>query len=225
MMTDIKGINMKKAFTILELVFVIVVLGILAALAVPRLDRDLRQEAADNVLSAIRYTQHLALVDDKHKFDKSKWQRRFWRLYFGVCDSKPFYAIGTDDNMDGSSNARVDIKESPLAPANGKHIWAHDGATCEGSHNLSDISPDIFLGKKYGITSITHSGGCSTNFIGFDHLGRPYTTGFQQSTKPDNSGYMTTKCTFTFALSDGTSFSISIEPETGHAYIVGQPNS
>jgi len=46
-----------SAFTMIELVLVIVVLGILAALAMPRLERDLRQEAKDNLLSAIRYTQ------------------------------------------------------------------------------------------------------------------------------------------------------------------------
>jgi len=55
----------KSAFTMIELILVIVVLGILAALAMPRVDRDSRQEAADNILSAIRYTQHLALMDNK----------------------------------------------------------------------------------------------------------------------------------------------------------------
>ena len=64
-----------KAFTMLELVFVIVVLGILAALALPRMDRDLRQEAKDNILSAIRYTQHLALMDNKTNPLDANWQR------------------------------------------------------------------------------------------------------------------------------------------------------
>jgi len=209
----------------LELVMVIVVLGILAALAIPRMERDLKQEAADNILSAIRYTQQLALVDDKHDFNNSKWQQRFWHIYFGTCDEGKYYTIGSDDNMDGASNSRVDFNESAIDPANGKHMWAHDGGACEGNYNKSDISPSIFIGKKYGIQSITPGGACSTLHVGFDHFGRPYGSGFSTSTTPNNSGVNQTQCTYTFTLSDGTYFTIKIEPETGYAYIDGQPDS
>ena len=215
----------KSAFTMIELVMVIVVLGILAALAMPRLDRDLKQEAADNVLSAIRYTQHLALLDNKQKFDKAKWQQRFWHLYFGTCEGKAFYAIGSDDNMDGSTNARVDHTEAAIDPANGKLIWATDGASCSGTQSPTDLSPSIFIGKKYGVTTITPSGGCSNKYIGFDHLGRPYASGFTSSSKPNNEGLISSQCTFTFALSAGGTFTITIQTETGYAYIVGQPDS
>jgi len=40
----------KNAFTMVELLFVIIVIGILASLAMPRLDRDNKQEASDNKL-------------------------------------------------------------------------------------------------------------------------------------------------------------------------------
>ena len=209
----------------LELVMVIIVLGILAALAIPRLDRDLKQEAADNILSAIRYTQHFALLDNKHKFDDPRWQRRFWRIYFGTCDSRIYYAIGSDDNMDGSTNGRVDFDESPLDPANGKHIWAHDGSNCAGSHDIHDISPNVFLGKKYGVKTYTMSGGCTKSYLGFDHLGRPHSKDFVQATKPDSSGYMSNTCSMAFTLENGESFTIQIEPETGYAYIDGQNDS
>ena len=215
----------KSAFTMIELVMVIVVLGILAALAIPRLDRDLKQEAADNVLSAIRYTQHLALLDNKQKFDKAQWQRRFWHLYFGTCEGKAFYAIGSDDNMDGSTNARVDHTEAAIDPANGKLIWATDGGSCSGTQSPTDLSPSIFIGKKYGVTTITESGGCSNKYIGFDHLGRPYESAFTSSSKPNNAGLISSQCTFTFTLSAGGTFAIAIEPETGYAKIVGQPDS
>ncbi len=214
----------KKAFTMLELVFVIVVLGILAALAIPRLDRDLQQEAADNVLSAIRYTQHLALLDDKHKFNKKKWQQRFWRIYFGTCDGKKFYAIGSDDDMESSANARVDFDESAIDAATGKRFWAHDGG-CARGHQLTDLSPSVFIGKRYGVTTITPGGRCTNQYLGFDHLGRPYNSQFPNSQQPNNAGYLTAQCVFTFTMSDGATFKINIEPETGYAYIVGQPDS
>ena len=216
----------KNAFTMLELVMVIVVLGIIAALAIPRMERDLKQEAADNILSAIRYTQHLALVDDKHKFDDPKWQIRFWHLYFGTCDSKKFYAVGSDDNMDGSDNGRVDSDESAVDPATGKLMWAHDGSACtSGTVTIDDLSPNIFIGKKYGVNTITPSGGCSNKYIGFDHLGRPYGSSFTNSNVPDNSGVLTSVCIFQFDMENGESFQISIQPETGYAQIVGQSES
>ena len=74
----------RQAFTMLELVIVITVLGILAALAIPRMQRDLRQEAADNLVSAIRYTQHLAMMDDKTDPGNSMWQRRYWHIRFST---------------------------------------------------------------------------------------------------------------------------------------------
>jgi len=212
----------KKAFTMIELVFVIVLIGILAALAIPRQKRDLRQEAADNILSAIRYTQHLALMDDKQKFNKAKWQRRFWRIYFGTCENKIFFAIGSDDDMTGSNNGRVDHNESAIDPANGKLMWALDGDSCAGSSlSSSDLSPNIFLGKKYGVTTISTSGGCSNMYIGFDHLGRPYNSGFVNSNKPDDSGVITDDCNLTFTSDAGAfdPFNIIITKETGYAYM------
>ena len=216
----------KKAFTMIELVLVIVVIGILAALAIPRMERDLRQEAADNILSAIRYTQHLALMDDKHKFNKPKWERRYWRLYFGTCEGKAFYAVGSDDNMDGSTNARVDNTEAALDPANGKLMWAHDAGACSGSLPSNRISPSVLIGKRYGITGVTATGGCAgAKHIAFDHLGRPHHgTEFSNAETPVHAGYVSSRCVFTFTLEEGDDIILNIEPETGYAYIIGQKN-
>jgi len=209
----------------IEMVMAITVVAIVAILALPRMERDLKQEAADTVLSAIRYTQHLALLDDKQSFKEPKWQQKFWHIYFGTCDGKPFYAIGSDDSMDSSNNGRVDFNESVIDPANGKHFWAHDGGSCAGNHSLKELSPNIFIGKKYGVTSYSMSGGCTKSYLGFDHLGRPYSDKFTQSTTPDCDGYMTTQCQIKFTLSDGSTFTINVEPETGYAYIAGQSDS
>jgi len=177
----IKEHSMKKAaFTMLELVFVIVVLGILAALALPRLDRDLRQEAEDNILSAIRYTQHLALMDDK-TVPGTAWQANLWNIAFESDGS--FYTISS-----GSTIA--------LDPIDGK---AMDGT-----------SPNTLIGKKYSVDSV--SGGCST--VGFDNLGRPFTS----MTGSTYTGYMDSDCNIvvTFEKTGVTDLNITIAAETGH---------
>jgi len=210
----------------LELVMVIVVLGILASLAMPKLDRDLNQEAADSILSDIRYTQHLALLDNKHMFDNSRWQRRFWKIMFGTCTgSDRFYMIGSDDDMSANnSSGFFSQTESATDPSNGKFMFWTNGTDCS---NVTDpnTSDRIFITKKYGITNVTTTGGCTANaYIGFDYLGRPH-NGFTQSSTPDNASYLRSNCTFIFTMSDSTTFSIQINSETGYAFIVGQPDS
>jgi prepilin-type N-terminal cleavage/methylation domain-containing protein len=214
----------RSAFTLLELVMAIAVIGIMIAVGLPRLDRDLKQEAADNILSAIRYTQHLALLDDKHKFNDPKWQQRFWRIYFGTCTGEDrFFAIGSDDNSESANNGRVDQAEAALDPANGKPMWWHDAQDC--SDTSDTVSPNIFITKRYGITNVIFTGGCTNTYIGFDHLGRPYASDFTTSSTPDNKGYMTTPCMMEFTMHNDESFRIRIEPETGYAHIIGQPDS
>ena len=220
----------RTAFTMLELVMVIVVLGILASLAMPRLDRDLRQEAADSILSNIRYTQHLALTDNKHMFNNANWQQRFWRIVFSTCTGNDrYFMVGTDDNMESSSNAFFDQNEAAIDPRSGKPLFWINGQSCASGVDTSTVSEEVFISKKYGITNVQSSGSCSNTansmgHIGFDNLGRPH-YGFSNSNQPNYASIITTRCTFTFTLSDGDAFAINIEPETGYAFIAGQIGS
>ena len=58
-------IILRQAFTMLELVFVIVVVGILSYFVASSFQRNTVVEAADQITSHIRYTQHLAMSDSK----------------------------------------------------------------------------------------------------------------------------------------------------------------
>ena len=213
----------RPAFTMLELVFVIIILGILASYAMPRMNRDLRQEAADNILSDIRYTQHLALNDNKHD-DTDTWQRRFWNIGFRQCsnaeDSGSWYqAIFSDRDKNGN----IDIGEEAIDPSNGMSMNAPAG-NCS---RIANISPRIFLTKKYTITRIVKA--CDNNndnntYIGFDYLGRPH-NGFLGAGELLDS-YLNGDCTFTFSSPNfDTNLVIQINKETGYAFIIGQPNS
>ena len=213
MMIYIKGFKMRRmAFTMIELVFVIVVLGILAALAMPRLDRDIRQEAADNVLSAIRYTQHLALTDNKHKFNIHDWQKALWQIRFPTSGSGS-YTIGT--NMDYVNN--IDINEAAIDPANGKIMHS----------TAANASPNIDITKKYGINSIIFNGckgqsASSAKHIAFDNLGRPHRGVTQGATNTYATYVNNGNCQITFnSPAFNSSFTIEIKQETGYAFIVG----
>ncbi|MBA1420458.1 MAG: type II secretion system protein [Epsilonproteobacteria bacterium] len=209
----------KPAFTMLELVFVIVVLGILAALALPRLDRDIRQEAADNILSAIRYTQRLALNDDKHEFNNPFCHRKLWRIRF----SNTLYTYTVYSDIDAGGNA--DTSEIARDPANGKRMDGTDA-------NIdSNDSPNVFLADKYGIDSIVLTGCAnpantvlSTVHIAFDNLGRPH-RGIDIDAN-DLKTYVNTDCILTFQSPIFDSdIVIQIRRETGYAQIVGQDAS
>jgi prepilin-type N-terminal cleavage/methylation domain-containing protein len=86
---------MKKAFTMLELVFVIVVIGVLAAAIIPRMDRDNVAEATIQLQSHIRYTQHLAMVDDKYDATDDTWFRNRWQIRLNTNG----YSVVSDNNI------------------------------------------------------------------------------------------------------------------------------
>jgi len=210
----------KSAFTMIELVFVIVVLGILASLAMGRMDRDLKQEASESILSHMRLTQQLALRDNKHRSDSSSnWQRAYWQIDFN-CTSDCTYSVGSDLDLDGS----LAMLESAIDPVDGKYLW-NDGGTD------TDMSKKVLLENKFGIHTITPSSGCVTsNSIAFDYNGRPY---LSIDTATNNFlTIMNTDCNLTFIMStdednDGIDdqFIITIEAETGYSFIYDQNQS
>jgi len=90
---------MKKAFTMLELIFVLIVIGILTAIIIPSTKRNPVDEAAIKLLSLIRYTQHLAMVDDKFNSNNA-WYKNRWQITF----SGNQYSISSDNNATFAKN-------------------------------------------------------------------------------------------------------------------------
>jgi len=210
----------KSAFTMLEFIFVIIVLGIISSIGMSRMERDLKQEAGDTILSHIRLAQQLALNDDKHRVDNDvNWQRAYWRFEYGKCSKVEdrYYRVGSDTDLDGS----LDKDESSIDPQSGKYLYTVN--TCDKLQK--DESPTILLGKKFGIKNITGSGGCANvQHIAFDELGRPHHQ-IASYGSADFSKLMQTDCTLTFTMSDDSTFAINIQAKSGYARIVGQPDS
>lgn len=220
---------MKKAFTMLELVFVIVVIGILAAVVIPRIGSNKLREAAIQVVSHIRYTQHLAMVDDKFDSADAIWYEKRWQILFADTEGSDgwAYTIYSDYiNHDGVPNVN-EIADNPLN--NGKKLT---GGYSVGTiaYNDADATNELNIGKKYGVTGVDFSANCEVNSlrISFDHLGRPLYDGphllddtyrdggSSRLIQYDGSG---DPCIITMTSSEG-SIEIAIEPESGYAHIL-----
>jgi prepilin-type N-terminal cleavage/methylation domain-containing protein len=128
----------KSAFTMLELVFVIVVIGILAMAIIPRMDRDTVYEAAEQLVSHIKYTQHLAMTDNVYDHNDPNWYQNRWRITFNGNTYEVSKSAGasfaqdplTKADMDGSGDydlaAKYNITLSTL-PANNIIAFDHLG--------------------------------------------------------------------------------------------------
>ncbi len=225
----------RDAFSLIELLIVIVILGILATYSTKMYSRNVRAEAINHILSMIRYTQNLALHDKKHDRDNAYWQRSFWRFQIWHCKGRQdlYYTIGTDSNYD----SEIDSNESAIDPSNGKFLYWVRSKECLKSTDdalKQDVSPNVFLTQRYGINRVEFSA-CKirangsiespSKHIGFDNYGRPI-KGYTETTSPDYYGHIVEDCTITFFFKDNflRPFTIVITKESGYAYLQENPN-
>ena len=225
---------MKKAFTLVELVFVVVVIGILAFALWPTKQPTQALEAARQIVAHIRYTQHLALNDDKFATHTDTggtssiakdWYKRLWRITFSNITADKDCKIGgwryavyqniaNDLSDKGQPNGTIEAARNPAQA--GKVLSAcYSGL----STNTSD---ELNLSQTYKIENIDFSE-FGTQGIIFDELGRAYPRGdFSQAYNNgkkfklgDNNSYGR----ITLSAKDGSVAKILVFAETGYACV------
>ncbi|WP_331774318.1 prepilin-type N-terminal cleavage/methylation domain-containing protein [Sulfurospirillum sp. 1612] len=217
---------MKKAFTMMELVFVIVIIGIISAMIAPNFQRNSVREAADQLISHIRYTQHLAMIDDQYNPSDPNWYEKRWQLLIGKSSSGTLnsggyyaYTIFSDTSTSGNPDPG-EIATNPLD--NTKLLSGGFSNTLDWEDERATKALNI--GSKYGITNVTTSGCAGAKRIAFDYLGRPIKGNISSDISPYRAtsatiSLLTSQCAIT--ITDGTtSVTIAIEPETGYAHIL-----
>ncbi|WP_041960013.1 pilus assembly FimT family protein [Sulfurospirillum arsenophilum] len=220
---------MKKAFTMLELVFVIMIVGILSYFVSSSFQRNPLREAADQVVSHIRYTQHLAMQDDTFASNDSAWYRKRWQVRFSTAGGVQSYAIMSDINSDGNPNASVggiiEVAKDPLNPI--QYLIGTPTTSFFNNTKPEFMNKKLDLTSTYGVTRITVAGGgtgSTANRILFDSMGRPY----RGDTNALNGGVIAspsdriamTPITVTLIDSNLNTMVITIEPETGYTHIL-----
>ena len=223
----------KSAFTLLELIFVLVVIGILSIVFIPKFGQNKLTQAANQLVSDIRYTQHLAMTDDKYSSSDEYWYRQRWELAFSTADSTLSYYIFSDssssagayDGLPGANNTYTDV-EVAVNPADKHRYMIGVPISQFDNSDTSRLTTRLNIKKTYGITSISVTGGSSgstSKRILFDHLGRPYrgSTASTSTTQIDSAQdkLASTPIDITLTNSSG-SITIQIEPETGYTHIL-----
>ena len=225
---------MKKAFTLVELIFVVVVIGILAFSLWPKKQPIQALAAARQIVAHIRYTQHLALNDDKFATHTDTggtssiakdWYKRLWRITFsnltadkdckiGGWQYAVYQNIAGDLSDKGQPNGTIEAARNPAQA--GKVLSAcYSGL----STNTSD---ELNLSQTYKIENIDFSE-FGTQGIIFDELGRAYPRGdFSQAYNNgkkfklgDNNSYGR----ITLSAKDGSVAKILVFAETGYACV------
>mgnify|MGYP002713285876 FL=1 len=188
---------MKKAFTMLELVMVIIIIAILSAVFMPNTGANRNAEAATRLLSDIRYAQHLAMVDDKYGLNLN-WFQDLWRIRFNPGNN-------------------YDILSRLTGPPK-TDLFATN--PIDGS-NMQNINLNTLYGVNL-IFSATCSAPVPFNLpnptISFDHMGRPLIGNVDiYPTAYPNNTLLKADCLITITGGNGPNVVISIRPETGYA--------
>lgn len=188
----------QNAFTLIEIIIVIVVSGILAITILPRLERDPLREAVNQITRHINFTQHMAMVDDVYNASQPLWYKAMWRISFR---SKNCYVVSSNIDLD----TNYDREESVMDPLTKTLLYSN--VKCEQEETDSST---MFLTEEYNIDQIIFTSACGNNrFIAFDNFGRPHKTLISAN------DYLTQKCEITL-LAGSRKGVITILPETGY---------
>jgi prepilin-type N-terminal cleavage/methylation domain-containing protein len=237
---------MKKAFTLLEVIFVIAVVGILSSVIIPRIGGDELHDAASQFVSHVRYTQHLAMSNDKYDpsdvAPNNSWFERRWRIMFSNGNGTGYkWSYTIFDDSENTSTGNPGPSEIAVNPVNKNKLLTGGYSSSTGTIiNTNDprATKELNIGMKYGVEDVDFSAACRTatnnKTISFDHLGRPIRgqisqmlTSYDSSTSVTNNLISQTCQIDLCSVSDCATadsdeiVSIAIFPETGYTCILG----
>jgi type II secretory pathway pseudopilin PulG len=211
---NLKKEHKQKSFSLLELIFTIVLVGIITTYFIPKNNFSNLQQASNKIILYLKYTRYIAMIDNKFNTQDDMWFKERWTLKFQNCSKKVgglYYVIFSDINHRGSPNKKTECLKDPVS---NKYLYSN--YDCEASY---DESKYILLTKEYGITNVDIS--CnSTSTIGqisFGNDGKVYS---RLGTNPGDINKYEIKETCFIKLYDKNEnqITIAIEPETGFIY-------
>ncbi|EOH5149277.1 ATP-binding protein, partial [Campylobacter jejuni] len=177
---------MIKAFSLLEFVFIILILGIVFNLGSLYLKKDNLLEGAIQILNDIQYTQSLAMMQEGIRVDelaiaKREWFKSRWQIYFIKSAATGYdqtYTIFLDKNGDGNANlgkTEINIDREIAVDVINHNKLMNSGQSGVISKDDEKTTQRFNLTKRFGIEKVEFKGSCSGFArLVFDEMGRVY---------------------------------------------------
>jgi competence protein ComGC len=203
-----------RAFSILELLLVLLIISILSTIFIQNSNQSNYSkidEACEQILTHLKYTRHLAMIDNRFDPTQEMWFRSRWRIKFLKCRENRgiYYTIFSDKNLKGTPNKDESIKD----PLSKKWLYVSNWCT-----QKEDEYAKVLLTKEFDISSIELSCNATSSFgeIIFDYRGKPYNK-FGYDSNDAFKYALSEPCYLKIINSKAQSRTIIIQNETGFA--------
>ncbi|ARE81340.1 pilus assembly FimT family protein [Campylobacter helveticus] len=223
---------MKKAFSLLEIVLVLSILGVILTFANFDLRQDKLSEGARSILNDILYTRNLALMQSSFRTNelnhaKREWYKSRWQLYFinsAATNYEQTYTIFLDKNGDGNANlgkTNVNLDREIAVDILNPVKLMNSGQSGVIHKDDEKASARFNIEKRFGIEKVEFKGACSgTTRIIFDEFGRLYSPlKSAKSVFDKNLAKNSSTCILRFSSKYKKQICLVIDTLSGYAYI------
>lgn len=210
---------MRRAYSLIEIIFIIIITGIIVKIALPKFKTSRIYEARDQIVSHIRYTQHLALMDNRFDISNPNWFKEYWRIQFNNSNVtgqlKPTkdwrYTVFRDHGMySGNPNSLQYIANDPTNPQR-KLTSGWNGQ----NYKWQNLNTDLNLTETFGIVDMKFKDcGSRGQTISFDNQGRP-SANMNNATNPFDKLFQE-NCVITIMDYKKQKIDIIVHRETGY---------
>ena len=201
---------MKKSFTLLELILVILLLSILYMAFIPKTKINNLDELKEKLTLQIKHLRNKALIDSKYNEDL-KWQKQNWTIKFFRCKKiigGLYYVIYSDKNKTGHPNQDESLKD----PLSNKYIYSSN--SCEENEKNSKYT---LLTKNFNIKSVNISCNKTTSLgqVSFSYDGKAYSK-LANNINDQEEYEINEPCILEFLDNKNDKFEIIIENKTSY---------